>query len=509
MNITHPELSKEWHPTKNGAVSPADIKFGIHTLFWWFCPKTCPQGCPHEWQSRPFNRLVNGCPTCSPQPRKICVHMSIQTTHPDIAKQWHLTKNGDLTPDKVTFGCNKKVWWLCPNTCSEGCKHEWEVAVNSRGDRERGCPFCSKPAKKICIHDSVLHNYPELAKQWHSTKNGHLTADKVSVGSGKNIWWLCPKTCPAGCKHEWQATPCNRINNKSGCPNCSHNQKNTCIHTSIRTTHPHIASQWHPTKNGDSKPDDFTAGSNLEVWWLCPNICSEGCKHEWETRIVHRANGIGCPFCSLPPKYMCIHSSLEYKNPELAKEWHPIKNGDLKPSEFTTGSGQKVWWVCKKNNTHEWEATIDHRTNNRQCPYCHYTTESILYDYIKSHFPSVIAEFKLDSCKSKQHLPFDFCIPELKTIIELDGAQHFRQVSNWQKPDESMQRDIFKMRKAIDVGYKIIRIFQEDVYNNNKEWLDIHLLPEIKNTEMLSVFISIDETLYDKHIELLETQVSI
>ena len=65
------------------------------------------------------------------------------------------------------------------------------------------------------------------------------------------------------------------------------------------------------------------------------------------------------------------------------------------------------------------------------------------------------------------------------------------------------------MKKAIEAGYKIIRLFQEDVYNNNKEWLDINLLPEIENTERLSVFISIDEILYDKHIELFETKMSV
>jgi very-short-patch-repair endonuclease len=509
MNITHPGLTKEWHPTKNGSITPADIKFGTHKLFWWFCPKTCSQGCPHEWVSRPYNRLVNGCPMCSSHPTTICIHMSIQKTHPDIAKQWHPTKNGDLTPDKVTFGSNKKIWWLCQNTCSQGCAHEWETSPNSRVKKERGCPFCSTPAISICIHDSILHCNPDIVKQWHPTKNGTLSPDNVSVGSGKNIWWLCPKTCAEGCKHEWAAPPINRIKLNSGCPYCSYNQKNTCIHTSIQTTHPLIAAQWHPTKNGDHKPSDYTAGSNIKMWWYCPNICSEGCPHEWETKICNRTKGIGCPYCSLPPKKLCIHSSLEYKNPNLAKQWHPTKNGDLKSTDFTTGSGQKIWWVCKKNNEHEWEATIDHRTNNRQCPYCHYTTEGILYDYIKSRFSSVIAEFKLDSCKYKHHLPFDFCIPELKIIIELDGAQHFHQISNWKSPAESIKRDIFKMRKAIEEGYKIIRLFQEDVYNNNTEWLDINLLPEIEKMDRVSICISTDETLYDRHIEMLEFKDSI
>ena len=34
--------------------------------------------------------------------------------------------------------------------------------------------------------------------------------------------------------------------------------------------------------------------------------------------------------------------------PDLVKEWHPTKNGDLTPNDFTHGSGKKVWWLCPK-----------------------------------------------------------------------------------------------------------------------------------------------------------------
>jgi len=55
-----------------------------------------------------------------------------------------------------------------------------------------------------------------------------------------------------------------------------------------------LVTQWHPTKNGDLKPENFKSGSNVKVWWLCD------VGHVWETRIIQRTrtSGSGCPFCS-------------------------------------------------------------------------------------------------------------------------------------------------------------------------------------------------------------------
>ena len=126
-----------------------------------------------------------------------------------------------------------------------------------------------------------------------------------------------------------------------------------------------------------------------------------------------------------------------------------------------------------------------------------------MFEYLQTKYTKIIPQLKLDSCKLKRHLPYDFCIPELKTIIELDGRQHFKQVSNWTNPEESLKRDIFKMQKAIKEEYKIIRIFQEDVYNNDTKFLDEYLLPQITSSCRESVFLSSLDSMYDAHIKLL------
>ena len=77
----------------------------------------------------------------------------------------------------------------------------------------------------------------------------------------------------------------------------------------------------------------------------------------------------------------------------------------------------------------------------------------------------------MEWCKNKSYLPFDFCLEEHKIIIELDGEQHFRQVSNWDSPEDTQIRDKYKMEQANKNGYSVIRILQEDVYFDKYDWV--------------------------------------
>ncbi len=83
--------------------------------------------------------------------------------------------------------------------------------------------------------------------------------------------------------------------------------------------------------------------------------------------ISNRTKGRNCPYCS--GRYATQNNNLKIKNPKLAKEWHPTKNGELTAKDVTVSSGKKVWWVCKKG--HEWQKSINARNNKGTgCPYC-------------------------------------------------------------------------------------------------------------------------------------------
>ncbi|MBN2736450.1 MAG: zinc-ribbon domain-containing protein [Spirochaetales bacterium] len=123
---------------------------------------------------------------------------------------------------------------------------------------------------------------------------------------------------------------------------------------------PDLLKEWHPTKNGKKKPEDYSPGSNVKIWWKC----SKG--HEWQSIILHRFNGSHCPYCQ--NKVPCEDNCLATINPELAKEWHPSKNGDFTPKDVVPKSQKKAWWICKKG--HQWQAALYHRSRGQGCPYC-------------------------------------------------------------------------------------------------------------------------------------------
>lgn len=120
--------------------------------------------------------------------------------------------------------------------------------------------------------------------------------------------------------------------------------------------------------------------------------------------------------------------------------------------------------------------------------FSNHKTEKIVLKFLKERYPSVIFQFKQEWCKAKSYLPFDFCLPELMIIIELDGRQHFCQISNWKSPEFTQKRDAYKMQCANDNNYSVIRIVQEDIFNNVYDWKTklIETIEEIKNGDSIS-----------------------
>ena len=291
-----------------------------------------------------FRRFVSFLPSPPPE-------YSLKGEYPDVAEQWDYEKNSPLKPENFSSGSNKKVWWKCPN----GDDHEWRTSIHQRtGEVQTGCPFCSN--RRVSKTNNLLLNNPDLASEWHPTKNGDLTADKVSVTSGKTVWWKCPK----GDDHEWRASVCDR--SKGGCPFCS--GKKPSKNYNLKVINPEVSKQWHPTKNGELTAENVSPNSGKKVWWQCP----EGADHQWASVVSYRNKNIGCPFCT--GHYPSSTNNLLLTHPELAKEWHPTKNGDLTPQDITQGSVKKVWWLCSKNDDHEWQSTVNNRSNGNRCPHC-------------------------------------------------------------------------------------------------------------------------------------------
>ena len=151
---------------------------------------------------------------------------SLAEVHPELVSEWS-EKNLPLTPDDITFGSNKKVWWR--GTCG----HEWQTSVKARSNGEK-CPICSG-ARVIAGINDLATLEPLLVKQW--SKKNKIKPTEVSIGSHKKVIWRCEKG------HEWEAAVKSRTINKTGCPYCSHN-KVLAGFNDLATLLPDIAAEW-------------------------------------------------------------------------------------------------------------------------------------------------------------------------------------------------------------------------------------------------------------------------
>ena len=279
-----PDLMKEWDFSKN-KITPDKITLKSDRKVWWLCDKS---NCKHEhsWEASVANRTAkkqNGCPYCSKN--KICICNSLSSLQPHVASQWHPTRN-KLKSEEVSISCNYKVWWLCDKSNCEH-PHEWKAHIyDMTGKKFYGCPYCSK--HKICICNSLARLKPDVASQWHPTKN-KLKPEEVSISSNYKVWWLCDKS-DCDHPHEWLTSVGHRTGkNARNCPFCS--KQKYCSCNSLDGKRPDITAEWHPTKN-EIGPYEVSQFSKRKVWWICK------LNHEYESSVNNRVRGgNGCPFC--------------------------------------------------------------------------------------------------------------------------------------------------------------------------------------------------------------------
>ena len=198
----HTEISRLWHPTRNGGLDPGGVMPASHRKIWWQCSRG------HEWEAMPFSLLQGtGCPYCAGK-RAIPGQTDLATLYPAVAAEWHLSKNGGLMPCDVGPGSMTKVWWRCERG------HDYFAHVFSRV-QGTGCPYCAGKKAWPGFND-LATLYPNLAREWHPELNGALTPREVTKGSHKQIWWQCPEG------HTWKAMVFARAKpNGTGCPVCA------------------------------------------------------------------------------------------------------------------------------------------------------------------------------------------------------------------------------------------------------------------------------------------------
>ncbi|MBQ2237358.1 MAG: hypothetical protein II317_04565 [Clostridia bacterium] len=398
LQTVNPILANEWNYEKNKGLTPEDVMPNSNKKVWWKCQKG------HEWQTSIANRNYGyGCPVCNSERH---------TSFPEYAILYYLKECGlEVIHSYKEKGYELDIYIPSKRIAIEYDGSFWhqnkikkDLEKNFKCEKDgiklfrirEGLPplndssidYVVQEAKKdlsqilrkvlsdiigkivdidltrdaIAIENlreftekenSLLFSNPEIAKEWNYEKNGKLKPEHFSANSNKKVWWKCSKG------HEWQAR-INSRNSGNGCPYC------TGLYVikgenDLQTINPALSKEWHYEKNNGLTPSDVMPNSDKKVWWKC----SKG--HEWEATIINRNKGTGCPYCA-SQKILRGYNDLQTVNPDLAKEWNYNKNFGLTPMDVMPNSGKKVWWKCA--NGHEWQATIAHRNDGSDCPYC-------------------------------------------------------------------------------------------------------------------------------------------
>ena len=346
--ITDKKLLLDWDYSKNDR-APSQYSPNSKEHVYWKC-----HVCGYEWQAKISNRSHSrGCPSCG---NKVLVKgkNDFATRFPDLAKEWHPTKNGNLKPDGVMPGSKREVWWICP----EG--HEpYLKSLNKRTSQHSGCPICKK-GRQSSFAERALFFYthqlfPDAINRYKDIFNNGMELD-VYIPSLK-----------LGIEYDGVAfhksEKLEREKRKYLICKANHIKL-------IRIKEQNIWEVWQENIADKMYQTEYDGKDLLKledtIRWVLGKISFNFNNSRLDVNIYRDENKIR----NINPTFL-RENSLAAKYPEIAKQWHPTKNGELTPTMFLCGSGYNAWWLCPVCGN-EWQSQINTRVGqNTGCKKCY------------------------------------------------------------------------------------------------------------------------------------------
>jgi very-short-patch-repair endonuclease len=343
---------------------------------------------------------------------------------------------------------------------------------NHLNSKNGGCDFCVKD-------DSIqtnLKSFLNMANEKYKYKYDYSLVNSEFISMGIEVTIKCPL-------HSFfEQKPCLHLLSEYGCPRCA---RESSSKTQALTTERFIEKSKlvHGDRYDYSKSCYISGHKNITI------ICK---KHgSFDQDPYNHINGYGCKRCT---QIYCLEDFIE--------EAKLIHNNTYDYSESIYIKSQIPIKIFCKRCKKLFDQTPNSHLRGAGCIICINKTEKKLFEYLNSNFENVINQFNAEWSKNEntgRKYRYDFMIPQFKIIIELDGRQHFQQIRNWINPEEQIKTDCLKMMKAIQNGYKIIRIFQPDVYNYDINFLNDYLKPHINNHSKEIIYISSEIEIYKHH----------
>ncbi|AHA46057.1 putative restriction endonuclease [Insectomime virus] len=450
---SHP-MSEFW--SKNNEDEPINVSLGSGGIYLFFCPD-----CGGEYKKRLYRfKAGEGCSLCTNTGvrtnRKVSHHKSFASS--PRSSEW--SPKNSILPMQVPIKSGQKFLFICSL-----CEYEY-YSSPERVHKSKSCPFCSgRTYKKSPVDGREEKKISFVSARWslHWSSKNELSPEKVSLCSAKKFLFVCPV-----CSHEFSGTASNYSKDTKKCPYCVNKRRcgkeecKMCFENSFASVNTVLI--WSP-KNKET-PLQTAKCSNKVFLFECPD-----CEHEFSQKPNKLRDRKGCPYCG--KSVICQNNECgfcwkeSFAESPKAKFWS--QNNKRSPRQIRKGCETKYEFICEKG--HVFKTSPRYIRSGTWCPLCKKKTEAKLLKYLQTIHDNVIYQFAPDwsrNPKTGKLLPFDFCVN--KTIIELDGPQHFRQVSNWTPPEETKERDQLKERLAKENGYVILRILQEDVWEDANEW---------------------------------------
>lgn len=432
--------------SKKNELEPQQVSISNGTKYWFDCNICC-----HEYQQTPASKTKgNGCPYCSGY--KLCGVINCLFCLPKSCYKYKeiWNRKNELEPHKVSISNGTKYWFNC-NICYH--TYEQSPATKTKG---HGCPYCSN--QKLCGDINCSFCLPKSCniyyKKW--SKKNMLQAHQVSISNSKKFWFNCQD-----CEHEYYQSLSNKTNNNRDCPFCTSKLCGniTCKFCLIKSCYKY-KNIWSNKNKVLSHQVSISNGT--KYWFNCLD-----CGHSYEQRPYIKTSGSDCPYCC--NQIRCGTISCEFCLEKSCYKYKEIwsKKNSKKPQEVAISSGKKFLFNCMECS-YEYTQSPNGKSKGTGCPTCVNKSERKVADHLKEIKVNFKKEFKINSNKR-----YDFYLPDFNLIIEIDGNQHFKQISNWQRCEDTIENDIQKMKIAIENGYSILRIYQPDIWEEKIDWKKI------------------------------------
>ena len=302
-------------------------------------------------------------------------------------------------PEEIFSSSNKKYIFNCNN-----CGHDFDASLTNVSNNNSWCPYCS--GKKLCGNKECINCYNksfashQKSKCW-SNKNIEKP-ENVSKSSHKKYIFNCDS-----CIHEFTTT-LNSVTDGRWCGYCYNKicTDKECVPCFNKSFASHPKAKYWSYKN-HIKPREASKSSNKKFLFNCKT-----CRHEFYTTLSDITIGnCWCPYCSskkLCGNKECINCyNKSFASHPKSKCW---SNKNIEKPENVSKSSHKKYIFNCDSCIHEFITTLNSVTDGRWCPKCTHKTEKKLFEYFISIYPKVIHQYKVDWCKSKTYLPFDFCL---------------------------------------------------------------------------------------------------